>query len=78
MITDIEKTFFIAGDIVKVRHKKLDNVPVMWVVDKVTRTYKNGDESVNQFKGIKCRWFNENGDLREEVFSSKDLEKLNK
>jgi hypothetical protein len=29
MITDIEKTFFIAGDIVKVRHKKLDNVPVM-------------------------------------------------
>jgi hypothetical protein len=29
MITDIEKTFFIAGDIVKVRHKKLDNVPIM-------------------------------------------------
>jgi hypothetical protein len=29
MITDIEKIFYIAGDLVKVRHKKLDNVPVM-------------------------------------------------
>lgn len=78
MITDIEKTFYIAGDIVRVKHKKLDNVPVMWVVDKVTRTYKQDGESINQFKGIKCRWFNDNGDLCEEIFSSKDLEKLNK
>jgi hypothetical protein len=29
MITDIEKTFYIAGDLVKVKHRKLDNVPVM-------------------------------------------------
>lgn len=78
MITDIEKTFYIAGDLVRVRHKKLDNVPVMWVVDKVTRTYRQDGESVNQFKGIKCRWFNKQGDLCEEIFSSKDLEKLNK
>lgn len=78
MITDIEKTFFIAGDLVRIKHKKLSNVPVMWVVDKVTRTYKQDGEAISQFKGIKCRWFNDNGDLCEEVFSSKDLEKLNK
>lgn len=78
MITDIEKTFYIAGDLVKVKHRKLDNVPVMWVVDKVTRTYRNGDDVVNQFKGIKCRWFNNQGNLCEEIFSSKDLEKINK
>lgn len=55
MITDIEKTFYIAGDLVRVRHKKLDNVPVMWVVDKVTRTYRQDGEAISQFKGIKCR-----------------------
>jgi hypothetical protein len=29
MITDIEKTFYIAGDIVRVKHKKMDKGPVM-------------------------------------------------
>lgn len=76
MISDIEKTFFNPGDIVKIRHTQLKNTPVMYVVEKVTRSYKHNDETINSFKGIKCRWFNNNGDLCEEIFSSKDLEKV--
>lgn len=75
MISDIEKTFFNPGDIVKIRHTQLKNTPVMYVVEKVTRSYKHNDETINSFKGIRCRWFNNNGDLCEEIFSSKDLEK---
>lgn len=76
MISDIEKTFYNPGDIVKLRHNKLKNIPIMYVVEKVTRSYKHDNELVTSFKGIKCRWFNSNGDLCEEVFSSKDLERV--
>lgn len=75
MISEIEKIFYNPGDLVRVRHRKLSNIPVMYVVEKVTRSYKHNDETVNSFKGIKCRWFNVNGDLCEEIFSSKDLER---
>ena len=60
MINEIEKIFYNPGDLVRVRHRKLSNIPVMYVVE----------------KGIKCRWFNANGDLCEEIFSSKDLERV--
>ena len=76
MISDIEKTFFNPGDIVRVRHTQLKNTPVMYVVEKVTRSYKHNDETINSFKGIKCRWFNNNGDLCEEIFSSKKKKKV--
>ena len=76
MINDIDKIFFNPGDIVRLRHSQLKNTPVMYVVEKVTRSYKHNNETINSFKGIKCRWFNNNGDLCEEIFSSKDLEKV--
>lgn len=76
MINDIEKTFYVPGDIVKLRHNELDNIPIMYVVEKVTRMYKHDDEMLSTFKGIRCRWFNNNQDLCEGVFSSKDLEKV--
>lgn len=76
MINEIEKIFYNPGDLVRVRHCKLSNIPVMYVVEKVTRSYKHNDETINSFKGIKCRWFNANGDLCEEIFSSKDLERV--
>ena len=76
MLEDLSKVFFVPGDIVKVRHKQLKNIPLMYVVEKVTRSYKHNEETVNSFKGIKCRWFNVQGDLCEAVFSSKDLEKV--
>lgn len=78
MLSDIEKIFYIPGDIVRLKHSKLNNVPIMYVVEKVTRMYKHENEVMNTFKGIKCRWFNKNQDLCEAIFSSKDLEKLNK
>ena len=76
MINEIEKIFYNPGDLVRVRHRKLSNVPVMYVVEKVTRSYKHNDEILNSFKGIKCRWFNVSGDLWEESMSSTDLERV--
>lgn len=72
MFEEIEKTFFKPGDIVTLKHVQL-NAPIMYVVEKVTKTFKHNDELNNVFKGIKCRWFNTNMDLQEAVFSTKDL-----
>lgn len=53
----------------------IDNKPKMMVVEKVTKTLVDrttgNRESV--FIGIKCRWFDKNQKLQEEIFSSKDL-----
>ena len=52
---NIEKIFYNPGDLVKVRHN-LENVPTMYVVEKVTRSIKNiKDEKNSIFIGIKCR-----------------------
>ena len=72
------KIFFTPGDIVRVKHKELENRPNMLVVEKVSRAYKHNDETINSFLGIKCRWFNKYGNLCEEIFSSKDLEHIKK
>lgn len=72
MIEEIEKTFFKPGDIVKLKHEQL-NSPVMYVVEKVTKTFKHNNELTNIFKGIRCRWFDVNMVLQEAVFSTKDL-----
>ena len=69
-------SYFCPGDLVKVRHN-IDFRPVMFVTEKVSRNIKNKDtnEYETMFLGIKCRWFNANGDLQEAVFSTKDLVK---
>lgn len=72
MMNEIEKVFFAPGDLVVLRHKDLES-PVMYVVEKVSKTYKQGGEMMSIFKGIKCRWFDKNSVLQEAVFSSKDL-----
>ena len=51
---DVEKVYFTPGDLVTLKHEEL-NSPVMIVQEKVTRSYKQGDDVVNIFKGIKCR-----------------------
>ncbi len=75
MIND-DRIFYNPGEIVKVRHDKLANIPIMYVVEKVTRTFSNKTEKPNEtaFLGIKCRWFDKNGALCEAIFSTKDLE----
>ena len=73
MIND-ERVYFTPGDIVIVRHEQLENRPVMYVVEKISRSIVNKDggrESV--FIGIRTRWFSEDGKLQEATFSTKDL-----
>lgn len=68
-----EKIFFVAGDKVKVRHE-IDNRPVMFVTEKVTKSIKDKDGNVeNMFLGLRCKWFDKNQVLHEAIFSTKDL-----
>lgn len=68
--------YYAPGDLVRVRHD-IDYVPTMWVTEKVTRNIRNQNGDVEPlFVGIKCRWFNANGDLQESVFNTKDLLKV--
>jgi len=75
MIND--KVYLNPGDIVRVRHNQLDYIPIMYVVEKVSRTVKTPDSLESAFIGIKCRWFDKDLRLNEAIFSTKDLEKLN-
>lgn len=72
MLEEISKTFYNPGDLCVVKHAALSS-PVMLVVEKITKTYKRDDEIINDFIGIKCRWFDKNNCLQEAVFSTKDL-----
>lgn len=51
-----EKIYFNPGDLVMVRHEALENRPVMYVLEKITRniTTKDGIAD-NVFLGIKTR-----------------------
>ena len=75
---DDEKIYYNPGDLVTVKHD-ISNKPRMFVVEKSTRSLynKNTNEKENVFLGIKCRWFDNNGDLQEALFSTKDLLKIN-
>lgn len=73
----MNKIFYVPGDVVQVRHKQLKNRPVMYIVEKVTRSFNRQDgETINSFLGMKCRWFSTTGELCEGIFSSKDLERV--
>lgn len=65
-----EKTFFIPGDIVTIRHN-IPFKPIMWVEGKETKLIKKDDAS--HFIGMKCSWFNTNLELQKAVISTKDL-----
>ena len=78
MYNDLEeKVYFNPGDTCVVKHN-VDNKPKMWIVEKVTRSLinKQTNEKENIFLGIKCRWFDVNQVMHEELFSTKDLIKL--
>lgn len=70
---DNEKIFFNAGQIVRLKHDNLENVPNMMVVEKVSRSLIKNGEKETIFMGIKCRWFDKNEVLQEAIFSTKDL-----
>lgn len=74
---DENKVFFNPGDTVTIKHN-IENKPEMFVVEKVVRSMVNKEtqEMENVFLGIKCRWFDKNQVMHEELFSTKDLLKL--
>ena len=74
---DNEKIFFNAGQVVKLKHNNLNNVPNMMVVEKVSRSLIKNGEKETIFMGIKCRWFDKNEVLQEAIFSTKDLMHVN-
>lgn len=74
---DNEKIFFNAGQIVRLKHDNLENVPNMMVTEKVSRSMIKNGEKETIFMGIKCRWFDKNGVLQEAIFSTKDLMHVN-
>lgn len=67
-----EKIYFQPGDLVTIR-QELPNKPVMLVVQKETRTFKDNNTKEDFLIGIKCRWFTTSGALEEAIFNTKDL-----
>lgn len=76
-MNELNVVYLSPGDVVMVRHN-IENRPKMFVVEKVTRSVRNSDtkDFENMFLGMKCRWFDNNGNLQEGVFSTKDLVKV--
>ena len=73
-----EKIYFMPGDIVTLK-QDIPNKPTMIVVKKETMTIRYKDISNNSedyFKGIRCRWFTNDGMLQEAVYNTKDLIKV--
>ena len=73
----IEKIFFQPGDLVTLK-QDIPNKPVMIVVKKETKTFKvpSMNNSIEYFRGIKCRWFTTIGEMQESIWNTKDLIKV--
>lgn len=72
----IEKTYFIAGDIVEIRHN-IENKPKMFITEKVTKTVKDKNGNIETiFIGLRCKWFDKQQVLHEAIFSTKDLKHI--
>lgn len=76
-----EKIYFAPGDMVQLR-QELPNKPTMMVVRKetalVTQRPPGEKEYVKTiFIGIRCMWFTKNHELKDAIFNTKDLEKIN-
>lgn len=73
-----DKIYFNAGDVVQLK-QDIPNKPLMIVVKKETSLFKHDrkiDDKKPILKGIRCRWFTDNKELQEAVFSTKDLIKI--
>ena len=66
-----EKIYFVPGQIVTLR-QDIPNKPKM-LVYRVERSIIRNEDKNALLKGVKVRWFTENGFLQEAVFSTKDL-----
>lgn len=70
-----EKIFFSPGDVCTLK-QNIPNKPIM-IVTRIERSIIRNSNDHNILKGVKTRWFTENGFLQEAVFSTKDLQKIN-
>ena len=66
-----DKIYFIPGQLVTLR-QDIPNKPIM-LVHRVERSIIRNEDKNALLKGVKVRWFTENGFLQEAVFSTKDL-----
>ena len=66
-----EKVYFVPGQKVTLR-QDIPNKPIM-LVHRVERSIIRNDDKNALLKGVKVRWFTDNGFLQEAVFSTKDL-----
>ena len=66
-----EKIYFVPGQRVTLR-QDIPNKPIM-LVHRVERSIIRNEDKNALLKGVKVRWFTENGFLQEAVFSTKDL-----
>lgn len=66
-----DKIFFTPGMRVTLK-QDIPNKPIMLVIKKETSMFKNQGKD-NILKGIKCRWFTDNGEMQEGIFNTKDL-----
>lgn len=65
-----DKVYFKPGDLVKLK-QDIPYKPIM-LVHRIERNMIKSED--NLLRGIKCRWFTENGHLEEAIFSTKDLQ----
>ena len=68
---DESKVYFVPGQKVTLR-QNIPNKPIM-LVHRVERSIIRNEDKNALLKGVKVRWFTENGFLQEAVFSTKDL-----
>lgn len=66
-----EKIFFAPGDMVQMK-QDIPNKPKM-VVIRIERSIIKNTDGKDYLRGVRCRWFSDNKELQEAVFSTKDL-----
>ena len=71
---ELNRQYYTPG--MQVRCNKLDDSPVMYVVRKKELTIKDGSNSAKTLQGIVCRYLDKQGIFREEIFSTKDIQRL--
>ena len=67
-----DKIFFKPGDMCQLK-QDIPNKPIM-LVHKIERNILKNEDGNELLKGIKVRWFTQDGYLQEAVFSTKDLQ----
>ena len=69
-----QKVYFTPG--MRVFCRQLKDAPEMYVLRKKELTLKDGDNKQKTLQGIVCRYLDKQGIFREEIFSTKDIQRL--